>query len=250
MVRLLKIIGFITLLLILFLVAIGFLSNAPLPTGKPGPEADELAKRMQQAVNVEAWSRTGAVRWSFFGIHDYVWDRRKGVVEAKWGDARVLLRTADRTGRAWKGGKELTGVDLDKNLRKAYRYFINDSFWLNPIATFFDPSVTRSAVTDREGETQLLITYSSGGVTPGDSYLWTANADGLPSRWELWVQVIPIGGLQTSWEGWTELASGAKISTTHRALGIKIRVIRDLAGAPDLESLGANPDLFAPLVSR
>ena len=239
---------FVTLALIL--VGLGFLANEPRPTGTPGPEADALAKKMGAAVNKAAWDKTGAVSWSFHGVHHYVWDRQRGFVEAKWGDTRVLLRTADQTGLAWKDGEQLQDEGARKTLDAAYKYWINDSFWLNPVVKFFDPGITRSLVTLEGGGNGLLVSYSSGGVTPGDAYLWMADENGLPTEWRMWVQIIPVGGLGTTWQGWTDLRTGAKISTVHDALGMSMHFIEDPNGAANLAELGVDPELFSLLTSQ
>jgi hypothetical protein len=247
MVRLLKILGFAFIALLLFAVLAGWMANEPRPQGQAGPEADALAEKMQAAVDTDAWRRTGAVRWSFHDVHHYVWDRRRGLVEASWRDRRVLLRTADQSGRAWKGDEELSGDAQARMLRRAYQYWINDAFWLNPIGSFFDQDVRREMVSLPDGETGLLVTYGSGGVTPGDSYLWTADEQGLPEQWRMWVQILPIGGLATSWEGWEELRTGAKIATRHGGLGMNFTFITNLDGAESLEELGLDEDPFSPL---
>jgi hypothetical protein len=64
----------------------------------------------------------------------------------------------------------------------------------------------------------------------------------------MWVQIIPIGGIETSWEGWTELSTGAKISTQHEGWGRTMTFISDVEGAKDLEALGVDPGLFDPLL--
>lgn len=246
--RAFKILAAFLILALLGLLVLGYSLNDPRPEGQPGPEADALARSMEAAVNKEAWDRTGAVRWSFFERHHYIWDRERGLVELRWGDSRALVRTADGTGRVWSGGKEQTGEDAKEGLSAAYAYWINDSFWLNPVVKFFDPGVERSLVTLDDGRDALLVSYSSGGMTPGDAYLWIPGPDGLPAAWRMWVQIIPIGGIETSWEGWTELSTGAKISTQHEGWGRTMTFISDVEGAEDLEALGVDPGLFDPLL--
>lgn len=222
-------------------------ADVPKPTGTPGPKADAFAKRMQVAVRMDDWERTKAVRWSFRGVRHHVWDRRRGMVEVKWDDMRVLLRTGPKTGLAFRKGTAVRGKELEEALREAFGYWINDSFWLNPFRTFFDEGVTRALVTEKDRSEKLLVSYGSGGVTPGDSYLWTTDENGLPTEWQMWVQVIPVGGIKTSWQGWVDLETGAKISTVHKGIGANATFIRDLSGGPDLVSIGADPELFAPL---
>lgn len=247
MMRAFKILAAILILGLLGLAVLGYSLNETRPKGQPGPEADALARSMETAVDKEAWDRTGAVRWSFFERHHYVWDRDRDLVELRWGDSRALFRTSDQTGRAWHAGAEQTGEDATQALSAAYAYWINDSFWLNPVVKFFDPGVERLLVKLDDGRDALLVSYSSGGVTPGDAYLWIPGDDGLPKAWRMWVQIIPIGGIETSWEGWTELATGAKVSTQHEGWGRMMTFVSNVEGAKNLEGLGVDASLFDPL---
>ena len=247
MMRAFKILAAVLLLGLIGLVAVGYSLNDPRPEGQPGPEADALARSMQAAVGQEAWDRTRAVRWSFFEQHHYVWDRDRDLVELRWGDSRALLRTRDRSGRVWSHGTEQMGADAEEALGAAYAYWINDSFWLNPVVKFFDPGVERGLVKLDDGSDALLISYASGGVTPGDAYLWMPGPDGKPASWRMWVQIIPIGGIETTWEGWTELSTGAKVSTEHEGWGRVMTFISNVGGAESLDALGVEPELFDPL---
>jgi hypothetical protein len=247
MMRAFKILAAILILGLIGLVVVGYALNDPRPEGQPGPEADALARSMQAAVGQEAWDRTRAVRWSFFEQHHYVWDRDRDLVELRWGESRALLRTRDQTGRVWRAGVEQMGADAEEGLRAAYAYWINDSFWLNPVVKFFDPGVGRGLVKLDDGRDALLISYTSGGVTPGDAYLWMPGTDGMPASWRMWVQIIPIGGIETTWEGWTELSTGAKVSTEHEGWGRVMTFIGNVAGAENLDDLGVEADLFDPL---
>jgi hypothetical protein len=79
----------------------------------------------------------------------------------------------------------------------------------------FDPGTTREVVVEEDGREALLVHYSSGGVTPGDSYLWELNADGLPVAWRMWVNIIPVGGLRFTWEDWEGGTNSPKIAQEH-----------------------------------
>lgn len=246
--RFLKVLAAVLFGAVIVLMAVAYFVSDPRPEGAPGPRADALASKMEAAVHKDAWDATGAVKWSFFEQHHYVWDRSRGVVEVRWGDTRVLLRTADKTGLVWGKDGAVTGADAQQALDAAYKYWINDSFWLNPVAKFRDPGVELSLVTEEDGQEGLLVTYTSGGVTPGDAYLWNVDPDGLPVRWRMWVSIIPIGGISVTWENWVELGTGALISTEHEGAGQTMTFITDLAGAETLEGLeGVNPALFDSL---
>jgi len=232
----LKIIGIVFAALILLAVGAVWLANEPLPEGTPGAEADELARKMQQAVDVEAWNNTRFVRWSFPGGHDYVWDKQGGLVQVKWGANEVLLRTNGPNGKAWKNQQLLKGEAAEAAIQEAWGYFCNDSFWLNAPAKVFDPGTQRALVDLEGGEKALLVTYESGGVTPGDAYLWHLGADGKPERYEMWVSIIPIGGLDATWENWISLASGAQIATAHD-LGIYEMELTNVKGGNTLSQI-------------
>ena len=103
---------------------------------------------------------------------------------------------------------------------------------------------------DDDGEESLLVSYASGGLTPGDAYLWRVGPDGTPTAWKLWVSILPIGGVETSWEGWVTLDTGARISTRHAGpLGLTLE-LTDVEGAATLDALVDGPDPFAPLFER
>lgn len=223
-----------------------FVVDEPRPTGREGADADALATRLEKAVDVEAWRRTGAVRWSFAGKRSHLWDRERDLVRVRWSDVEVLLRTQERTGIAYRSGNEVPGEVGTALVEEAYAGWINDSFWLNPIAMFRGEGVSRAAVQLENGDEGLLISYSSGGLTPGDAYLWLAGEDGLPQAWRMWVSIIPVGGVETSWEGWQTLATGARIATRHVGpFGLTLE-LTNVEGAATLAEL-VEDDPFAAL---
>ena len=217
-------------------------SDEPRPRGRSGADAEDLSRRLEQAVALDAWERTGAVRWTFAGEHEHLWDRERDVARVRWDDVEVLVHEGSASGRAYRGGVEVEGEDARSLLERGNAAWINDSFWLNPIAKLRDEGVTRS---DIDGA--LLVEYSSGGLTPGDAYLWFLGDDGAPVRFRLWVSILPIGGVEATWEGWVDLATGARISTRHRGpLGLVLE-LTDVEGAATLAELEPGPDPFAPL---
>ena len=221
--------------------------HEPRPSGHEGPAADALASRMEEAVDLDAWARTGAVKWTFSGRNTHLWDRQRELALLRWGDTLVLLRLRELTGRVYEAGKEVKGDDAKEALERAYAKWINDSFWLNPIAQFRGDGVSRATVPLEGGGRGLLIAYSKGGLTPGDAYLWIPGEEGLPKAWRMWVSIIPVGGVETSWSNWQTLSTGARISTRHVGpLGITVE-LTDVDGAETLSALQEGPDPFAPL---
>jgi hypothetical protein len=218
------------------------------PEGVQGQQADRLAERMLAATNAAAWQSTGAVGWTFRGDREHLWDRQRSLARVRWGRFEVLLDLTTLKSVARKGGRKVEGAELDKAARKAFGYWTNDSFWLNPVSKVFDEGTSRSLVELDGGGQGLLVEYTSGGLTPGDAYLWIVDEDGLPTEWRMWVSALPVGGARASWEDWIVLATGARVATRHDlALG-KV-VLSDVAGASDLAGLGFREDPFAELMA-
>ena len=221
--------------------------------------AEALARSLEESVNVAAWARTGAVRWTFPGGRRHLWDRARNLERLRVGDTTVLLDLHTRRGRVFRGDAEVTGRKRDRWLERAWDAWVNDSFWLNPVAKIHDPGTERRLVRldarqaggglgPRAG---LLVTYTSGGNTPGDSYLWipgdpAGEGPARPAAWRMWVSILPVGGLRVTWEDWVRLETGAWVSTLHRGLGVPLR-LADVAGTADLAGLEPGSDPFAPL---
>lgn len=216
------VVGLILLVIVAFAV-LYFMYNEPLPKGKMGAEAEQLAEKMAEAINQPAWDSTRYVQWSFRGAHDFLWDKKAGMVEVKWSNNRVLLNHNSLEGKVYVDGS-LLQENTYPYIEKAYNYFINDAFWLNAPAQMNREGVEKRVVELEDGSKGLLITYKSGGVTPGDSYLWHFNEDGTPKSWKMWVGIIPIGGLEASWGNWQTLSTGAKIATQHQILFFNIPI--------------------------
>ncbi|MEM9863522.1 MAG: hypothetical protein AAF938_18140 [Myxococcota bacterium] len=225
--------------LVLLALGAGLIAHESRPsTGETGPAADALARRVLEATGDAHWQSQQAVRWTFAGRHEHLWDRRRGYVRTTYGSVEALMRM-DGSGIATKDG-----VRSAEALHEAFGRFINDSFWLHPFGKAFDPGVTRS-VLQREGKDVLFIEFSSGGRTPGDAYAIETDASGLPTRWQMWVQVLPIGGLGCTWAGWETLDGGARVSTLHATSLVDLRLSDVRAGT--LESLTGGEDPFAEL---
>ncbi len=155
-----------------------------------------------------------------------MWDRQRGLARVEWRGNRVLFDVNSKKGRVWSKEAELgDGPAKQKLLDAAYAYWINDSFWLNPVVKAFDDGTARARGTV-DGKRALLVSYASGGLTPGDKYLWILDDNARPVAWRIWVKIIKIGGPQFTWEGWTQLPTGAWVATSHRALGIDVVHLR------------------------
>jgi hypothetical protein len=238
---------YVLLILIVLLAAAGWWLHEPRPTGNPGPAADALAKVMMQSVRADAWDSTGAVQWTFAGTHHHLWDRERHLAQVSWGDNRVLLPLSTREGVAFASGTRVPTEQAQSLLQEAWEYWVNDAFWLNPVVKAFDEGTQRALVETESGGQALLVSYASGGATPGDAYLWQLDpTTKRPQAWQMWVSVIPIGGLSATWEGWQQLETGAWVATKH-GLGPVNLTITDVGGAATLSALVGQDDPFAPL---
>lgn len=200
--------------------------NKKKPVGSPGNDAELLAQKMQLAVNKTAWDSTAWVKWTYADRNTIVWDKKNGIAQVSWDDLKVRINTADQTGTALKNGAELTGEAAEKARAEAWSRFCNDSFWLCAPTKALDAGTERSLVPLENGKKGLKIQYSTGGVTPGDSYLWELDDEtGLPTRFEMWVKILPLGGISGTWENWVTMPTGAKIATLHNIAGrLKVHV--------------------------
>lgn len=218
------------------------------PTVVPSSEADVLAKTMLEAIHKDAWDSTTFVSWTFSGYHHYLWDKKRDFVQVTWKNNKVLLNTQQITGEAWKSDEIVAGKEAEKLVQRAWNYFCNDAFWLNAPSKVFDPGTTRSLVTLKDGRKGLMVHYASGGVTPGDSYVWLLDENHRPVAWKMWVKILPIRGLEASWDNWTTTPTDAYISTNHTILGKKVPTITNLQCSNDLIAIGYAEDPFLPLL--
>lgn len=244
--------GAVVVLLLLFTAS--YLASKVLGTtipqgGVSGAAADALARSMEEAVHVEAWQRTQAVTWRVEGRDTHLWDRQRKYLRVLHEGTTILLDLGTRQGRATRNGVELGGADLSGALAYAWAAWVNDSFWLNPVARLFDEGVTREKVAlteDPDGAAGLLVSYGAAGITPGDTHLWILDARGLPLAWRMWAAGFPVPGIRMSWTDWVTLETGARIATTHRYPGKEIRLL-DVRGAETLTALVGPEDPFAAL---
>ncbi len=242
----LKRLGVLLLIIVAILAILFFMYNEPKPDSQKGAEADALATKMLNAIDKTGWDSTTYVQWTFKGMHSFLWDKKRHFVKVTWGDSEVLLDTKKVDGKAFVSGTEQTGDAAKKMIQDAWGFFCNDSFWLNAPAKAFDLGTERSIVTQEDGTKALMVSYTSGGVTPGDSYLWILDENGIPKSWKMWVKIIPVGGMEFTWEKWETLSTGAKIATFHKSSALDLD-ISNLKAAVDLNGMGLTTDPFVGL---
>ncbi|WP_222984259.1 hypothetical protein [Flagellimonas meishanensis] len=214
----LKITGLFIGILLLSGVVWGFLAHEPLPSGATGSEADALAQKMLDALDHEKYADTRFLHWSYrAGANEYEWDRAKGVCLVKWDDNEVHLDLTNASASEVKvNGLSVTATEQMELVQDAVKMFNNDSFWLVAPYKVFDVGTQRSIVALEDGAKGLMVTYTSGGSTPGDSYLWLLEDNGRPYAFKMWVKIIPVGGVRASWSDWVTTSSGAQLPKSHK----------------------------------
>lgn len=215
--KIFKFIGIVLLVMLLVFGVLYYFYNEPLPTGESGPEADALAYRMLDALNNKAYQKASMIEWSFRGgSHSYFWDKEKSMVTVAWDDYKVNLDLiTPYSSTAYKNGKKVAHEETVELVEDAQKYFNNDSFWLVAPFKVFDAGTERYLVDLEDGSEALLVTYTKGGDTPGDSYLWVLERSGIPKSFKLWVSIVPIDGLEATWDGWKKTKSGALLPSSH-----------------------------------
>ncbi len=209
-----KIIGVLVVLLVVTFLVIFFSKNEALPTGEKGEKAEELAQKMLIAINHEAFENAELLEWSFRGTNSYKWYKQEGKVEVSWNENKVILNTnSPEQSEVYVKEEKVTNNEL---ITKAQAYFNNDSFWLIAPHKIMDNGVERSIIKVNDKDA-LMVTYTSGGTTPGDSYLWMLNENYFPTSYKMWTNIIPIGGVEATWSDWKDTEAGFKLPTKHTA---------------------------------
>ncbi|WP_299886208.1 hypothetical protein [uncultured Lacinutrix sp.] len=221
---------FITLPTLLLFGFLYFKYNEDLPIGEETAQADILAKNMLESLNYDAYKATDYIEWTFKKRHHFKWNKTENTCEVYWKNYKVNLDLNDNSkSEAFQNDIKIE-TDQAKYIKKATNLFNNDSFWVVAPYKVFDKGVKRSVVTLNNNEKALLVTYTSGGSTPGDSYLWQFAKDGKPKSFKMWTSLLPIDGLEASWNDWTTTETGAILPTFHKlmVLGLEINNIKGI----------------------
>jgi hypothetical protein len=221
---------FFTLPSLLFFGFVYFRYNEDLPLGIEGPQAEALAQSMLESLDYESYKNTNYLEWTFKNRHHYKWQKNENKCVVQWKDYKVDLDLNNPTeSKAYIHNFKVDGDQAQELIEDATSYFNNDSFWLVAPYKVFDSGSNLSIVETETGDKSLLITYTSGGSTPGDSYLWYLDKTNKPIKFRMWVDILPIGGLEASWTDWTTTESGAQLPTFHELLFLGIQ-LEDIKG--------------------
>lgn len=191
---------------------------APQPSAKARPlplvtRADTLARAAYDAMGgPQVWERVRFLRFDFGPEQNgrpspsrrrHLWDRTTGDyrLEVGRGDSLyvVLFNTQTKAGQAFQSPSRtdtaaFAPVPSERQqgwIDRAYRAFINDTYWLLQPTKLFDPGVVRSYAADSSGSGRqvLALAFAGVGLTPGDRYwLYFDAGRALPSAWRFHLQ--------------------------------------------------------------
>ncbi|MCR8667781.1 hypothetical protein NO995_08815 [Aestuariibaculum sp. M13] len=216
---------FFTLPSLLFFSFLYFKYNENLPHGTQGQEADALAKAMLTSLNYEAYENTKLIEWTFKKRHHYEWNKTNNTCKVYWKEYSVDLDLNNPNNhKAFVHSFDVHGELAIELIEKAVKYFNNDSFWLVAPYKVFDTGTERRIVDLPNNKKGLLITYTAGGSTPGDSYLWLFDETGKPSSFKMWTSILPIDGLEATWSDWITTSTNAQLPTFHKLLFLGLEI--------------------------
>lgn len=182
----------------------------------PSISADQLAKNMLDSLNVQAWHKMQYIKWTSRGSNRYIWHKPSNRAIIFSDKYKVVLDLNTRKGIVTnKAGLKVVGKEAEKANDDAWSRWCNDSFWMFAHYKVFDPGTSRTFVPMEEGKIGLMVSYETGGVTPGDKYLWIMNKNLIPEAYKMWVKVIPLGGTHATWENWRRLENGLMVAPKH-----------------------------------
>jgi len=174
---------------------------------------------MLNVLNYDAYKQTQYIAWTFKKRHHYKWKKNENSCIVFWKNYKVTVDlTNNDNSKAYKNNILMHGEASKKAIDKAVTYFNNDSFWLVAPYKVFDPGTKRAVVHLPNNQKGLLVTYASGGTTPGDSYLWLFDENGKPKAYKMWTSILPINGLEASWSDWKTTTTNAQLPTFHKLL--------------------------------
>ncbi len=189
-------------------------------TESPSDPALRLAQKVMDALGgKEAWDNTRHIRFTFFGRRTHHWDKRTGNHRLE-GDSEdgqryvVLQNIQTRAGDVYVDGVKLDGTDAEEWRDRAYRSWINDTYWLLMPYKLRDPGVLLSyegtETVDGQPYEVLHLRFESVGLTPGDQYwAYVHPQSGLMERWAYRLERMEPDAPPTAWQwtGWTQFGN-------------------------------------------
>lgn len=193
--------------------AVSFCSS--LPKGEPGAAAESLAHRLLSASDYTKWQTTAAASFTFRGDDKIFWDKKRKLVEVAF--KKKVVQFSESTGKSLclENDRRLTD-ECGELTAAAIKRFYNHTFWLNPAFHISSPGAVRALV---EGD-KLLVSFQSGGSTPGDSYLFTLDDEGKIAEMRMWVSILPLKGARATFSEYISTETGVRIALKHKVASL------------------------------
>lgn len=205
-------------------VVLKLVYNDDIPQGKTGKPADKVAYKMLDAINHEQYKEAKEIHWTFRGVNHYEWKMQEDLVEVYWEDYQVSLQTKNpNQSLAYQNKQEIKAEEREEAIAYATKNFNNDSFWLIAPHKVFDKGTTRQLIVE-EDQQKLLVTFTSGGTTPGDAYLWELDEKYKPIAMKMWVSILPFDGLKAQWTNWQMTDGKFPLAEKRTLFGIEIPI--------------------------
>jgi len=182
------------------------------PQGNADEKSAALAAQTVKAMGGrENYDATRFISWRFFGRRYHVWDKWTGDyrMESDKGQT-VVMNIQTKEGKAWENGEAITDAEkLAEILDRAYKIWINDSYWLVMPYKLRDPGVT--LVYAREDQTEdgraadvVTMTFEAVGVTPENKYeIYFDKESHLVTQWDFFSKADDTEPrFKTPWADW------------------------------------------------
>jgi hypothetical protein len=216
--------------------------------------ADSVAMTLYDSLGgPEAWASLPYLRFDFAGERDgqrtvrnkHLWNRMTGDYRLEWlvgtdSNYVALFNVNTRDGQMYLNGQPVDTTAQANLLQRAYRSFVNDTYWaLVPVKTF-DEGVTRTYVPDSSNAQYdvIQLSFNNVGLTPGDRYwLYVNKETGQMDRWLMMLQSMDSTAaprvLQlTNYETFQAPAGPIKISTRKGTPGANTATLTDNVETP------------------
>ncbi len=190
-------------------------SCSSLPKGQPGEAAEQFTQRILAAADYEKWKATSAVTFVFRGDDRVFWDKKRKLVEIQF--KKNLVQFSEVTGKSicFEGERRVTD-ECGELTAAAVKRFYNHTYWLNPAFHIDTPNAVRAIAE----ENKLLVTFKSGGATPGDSYLFTTDEEGKLSEMRMWVSTLPLKGARATFSNYQKTSTGVRVALDHKVASL------------------------------
>jgi hypothetical protein len=168
----------------------------------PAAEGFDMVNSDEQAIAIAdqvmdamggrtSWDQTRYLCWDFFGSRHLIWDKQNGDVRIDFPDGNIYqVNVFDGSGKVLKDSSEVVHPDsLAKELDRAKRIWINDSYWLVMPFKLKDSGVTLKYLGVEQSQQGvpshvLQLTFKNVGVTPQNRYLvYVDTSSNLVNQW-------------------------------------------------------------------